>query len=204
MAGFCIAAWEKGVLQYCLLADNCIAIQLCQAGLRRQGLYRNTVQNIVTGDKGKRLGCVAIQHSQPRTRRCYARSKARRHGARTRPRYGSLALRHDQLGPATRPAGRPRYGAGRAVGAGRADAGAGALGAGARAEARGACGGDVAIQELSLGHDQGLGHDTAGSRPRYDRPWPRHSQANEPQYDHWCTLGAPGVPSWANLGVLCT
>ena len=64
-------------MQYCLLAGNCIAIQLCQAGLRRQGLYRNTVQSIVTGDKGKRLGCVAIQHNQPRTRRCYARSKAR-------------------------------------------------------------------------------------------------------------------------------
>ena len=48
----CIAAWEKGVLQYCLLAGNCIAIQLCQAGLRRQGLYRNTVQSIVTEAAG--------------------------------------------------------------------------------------------------------------------------------------------------------
>ena len=133
MAGFCIAAWEKGVLQYCLLAGNCIAIQLCHAGLCRQGLYRNTVQNIVIGDKGKGLGCVAIQHSQPRTRRCSARSKAR--GAQAwrahTPTIRQPCAATRPAGPVTQPTGRPRYGAGRAAGAS-----AGALGHGRKRAGR--------------------------------------------------------------------
>ena len=177
MAGFCIATWEKGVLQYCLLAGNCIAIQLCQAGLKRQGLYRNTVQSIVTGDKGKRLGYVAIQHSQPRTRRCYARSKARGGAGMARAHaHDTAALRCDTTSWGLRH-GRP---GGHDTALDAQGEQALALGVGAQAEARGACRGDAAIRQLSLRHDQGLGHDTAGSRSRYDWPWPRYGRANEP------------------------
>ena len=62
-------------------------------------------------------GSIAIQFTAgPRhgAAMCAARraegERGGRPNARTRPRYGSLALRHDQLGPATRLAGRPRHG----------------------------------------------------------------------------------------------
>ena len=80
---------------------------------------------------------------------------------------------------------RPRYGAGRA----------GRAGAGAQAEARGACGRDATIRQLSLRHGQGLSHDTAGSRPRYGhgvRPWARLGAS-------WASFGARAPDSVFDL-----
>ena len=87
----CIAAWEKGVLQYCLLADNCIAIQLCQAGLRRQGLFRNTVQSIVTEAAGL-CRDTGSRHSRAGPRHSRRGAQARRWGAGRSGRAGAGEL----------------------------------------------------------------------------------------------------------------
>ena len=107
--------------------------------------------------------------------------------SRGRPRYGHACAntrpRHSFSSRGTTPMIR-RWARSRR--AGPAGAGAGELGARTQAEARGACGRDAAIRQLSLRHGQGLGHNTAEG-PGHDTTRPART---------WACLGV----SWASFG----
>ena len=127
---YCGIGGKLGRILYCSLGERCIAILLvgwqlyCNIVVSGRAKEAGTVSQYSSEycDRGQRqkagLCCNTTQLAQDTALLCAQQgARGRRHGSRTRPRYDSLALGHDHLGPATRPAGRPRYGAGRAAGA---------------------------------------------------------------------------------------